>query len=111
METDRIKREIAREQTRQEAEEIRRRTDEQRYQQTLLDRKKDDKRNHAKLLEVKAHNTKLITEGITQQQRTQERHDLEMQLVRKRYIYKLYFIKGDCRSADEVSNTARPSTC
>ena len=85
METDWINREIEREQTRKETEETRRRIDEQRYQQTILDQKKDNKRNHAKLLEVEACNTKLIKEGIAQHQRTQERHDLEMQLVQERY--------------------------
>ena len=47
--------------------------------------KKDANRNQAKLLEVEAHNTKLIRESLAQQQRTQEKHELEMQITRERY--------------------------
>ena len=64
METAQIERETERDRVQKETEEIQQQIDERRYNQALLDRKKEDERNQDKLLAAETRNTKLITDRM-----------------------------------------------
>ena len=65
---------------RKELEANHQQTENQRYKQTQIERQMEDNRNQAKLMEAEARNAKLITDGIENQQRIQQQHNLHLQL-------------------------------
>ena len=102
---DLIRRETARDKLRMAEETKRRLDDEQRFQQTTRERQKDSNEHQAKLLEVEAKTTKLFEENIAQQQRTQEKHDLDMKLTIERFAADRADFQRQLKSSEEERRT------